>query len=194
MIFTETALQGAFVIKLERHDDDRGFFARTFSLDDFRDHGLEPAVVEASSAYNHRAGTLRGLHFQFPPSAETKVVRCTRGSVLDVIVDLRPESATHLQHVAVELTAANGIALYVPRRFAHGYQTLEDKTEVAYLMGDRYDPDAASGIRHDEPALGIDWPLPVSLISDRDAAWPSLETVGAELEARMAPATGAARA
>lgn len=194
MNFTETALKGAFLVDLERHEDDRGFFARTFSVDDFCHRGLESVVVEASVAHNHRAGTVRGMHFQFPPSAETKVVRCTRGRILDVIVDLRPGSVTYLGHVAVELTAENGAALYVPRRFAHGYQTLTDQTEVTYMMDTRYDPNAASGLRHDDPALAIEWPLAVGAISERDSAWPLYEEVRAELEERMAGASSAAPA
>ena len=140
MIFTETKLAGAFVIDLERREDDRGFFARTFCQHEFEEHGLKPVIAQANVAFNKRRGTLRGMHFQYPPAAETKLVRCTRGAILDIIVDLRPESPTYLEHVAVELTADNGRALYVPERFAHGYQVLEDATETSYQVGEFYTP------------------------------------------------------
>ena len=126
MIFTETKLAGAFIIDLERREDNRGFFARTFCQHEFEEHGLKPVIAQANLAFNKRKGTLRGMHFQFPPAAETKLVRCTRGAILDIIVDLRPESPTYLEHVEVELSADNYRALYVPERFAHGYQALED--------------------------------------------------------------------
>ncbi len=141
MIFTETKLAGAFVIDLERREDDRGFFARAFCQHEFADHGLKPVIAQANIAYNRVAGTLRGMHFQFPPAAETKLVRCTRGAILDIIVDLRPESPTYLEHVAVELTADNHRALYVPERFAHGYQVLVDATETSYQVGEFYAPE-----------------------------------------------------
>ena len=126
MIFTETKLAGAFILDLERREDNRGFFARTFCQHEFEEHGLKPVIAQANLAFNKHKGTLRGMHFQFPPAAETKLVRCTRGAILDIIVDLRPESPTFLEHVEVELSADNGRALYVPERFAHGYQVLED--------------------------------------------------------------------
>ena len=132
MIFTETKLKGAFIIELERREDERGFFARTFCQREFEERGLKPTIVQASIATNRRKGTLRGMHFQFPPAAETKIVRCTRGAILDIIVDLRPESPTYLEHVAVELDAENMRALYVPERFAHGYQVLQDNTDASY--------------------------------------------------------------
>src|SRR6185437_7778159 len=130
MIFTETNLKGAFIIDLDRKTDERGFFARAFCQNEFRDHGLEPVIAQANIAFNRRKGCVRGMHFQFPPAAETKLVRCTRGAILDIIVDLRPESATYLDHISVELTADNHRALYVPERFAHGYQVLDDNTET----------------------------------------------------------------
>ena len=141
MIFTETALSGAFIIDIERREDNRGFFARVFCQNEFADHGLKPVIAQANIAFNETKGTLRGMHFQFPPAAETKLVRCTRGAILDIIVDLRPESPTYLQHVAVELTADNHRALYVPERFAHGYQVLEDDTETSYQVGEFYTPE-----------------------------------------------------
>src|SRR2546423_3547259 len=136
MQFSKTKLDGAYVIELERREDSRGFFARAFCQKEFADHGLKPLIAQANVAYNFRKGTLRGMHFQFPPAAETKLVRVTQGVLLDVIVDLRPESATFLEHVAVELTAENRRALYVPERFAHGYQVLVDDTEATYEMGE----------------------------------------------------------
>src|SRR6202521_1125905 len=141
MLFTETNLKGAFIVDVERLEDDRGFFARTFCQREFGAHGLNPTIAQANIAFNSKQGTLRGMHFQFPPATETKLVRVTRGALLDVIVDLRPESPTFLQHVAVELTADNRRALYVPERFAHGYQVLEDNTEACYDMGEFYAPD-----------------------------------------------------
>ena len=145
MNFTETALPGAFVIDLERREDARGYFARAFCQDEFADHGLKPTIAQANVAFNKLAGTLRGMHFQFPPKAETKIVRCTRGAILDVIVDLRPESPTYLQNVSVELNEENGRALYVPERFAHGYQTLVDATETSYQVGEFYAPETEGG-------------------------------------------------
>jgi dTDP-4-dehydrorhamnose 3,5-epimerase len=177
MIFTETKLAGAFIVDLELRGDDRGFFARAFCQREFEAHGLEPVIAQANISFNYRRGTVRGLHFQVPPHAETKFVRCTRGAILDVIVDLRPESPTYLQHVAVELTAANRRALYVPERFAHGYQVLEDDTETTYQVGEFYAPAAESGLRYNDPRLAIEWPLPVTDISDKDQRWPLLEQV-----------------
>ncbi len=185
MIFDETSLGGAFVIELERREDDRGFFARTFCQKEFADHGLKPVIAQANLAFNVRQGTLRGMHFQYPPAAETKLVRCTRGAILDIIVDLRPESPTYLQHIAVELTADNHRGLYVPERFAHGYQVLEDATETSYQVGEFYTPDTEGGLRHDDPRLGLQWPLPVTEISPKDAAWKSLDEIEPELKQRM---------
>jgi dTDP-4-dehydrorhamnose 3,5-epimerase len=185
MIFTETPLSGAFIIDVERRADSRGFFARVFCQDEFADHGLKPVIAQSNIAYNERKGTLRGMHFQFPPSAETKLVRCTRGAILDIIVDLRPESPTYLQHVAVELTADNHRALYVPERFAHGYQVLEDATETSYQVGEFYTPNAEGGLRFDDPRLGLSWPLPIGEMSTKDAEWALLDAVEAELVERM---------
>ena len=186
MIFRETELAGAFVIELERRGDDRGFFARTFCQREFEEHGLEPVIAQANLAFNRRKGTVRGMHFQFPPAAETKLVRCTRGAIVDIIVDLRPESQTYLDHVSVELTADNALALYVPQRFAHGYQVLEDETETSYQVGEFYTPEAEGGLRYDDPALGLSWPLPVSVISEKDEAWALLADVEDEVRRRMA--------
>lgn len=186
MLFTETSLPGAFVLDLEPRGDDRGFFSRTFCQREFAAHGLKPVVAQANLSFNYNKGTVRGLHFQFPPHAETKLVRCTRGAILDVIVDLRPESPTYLRHVAVELTADNRRSLYVPERFAHGYQVLEDHTETLYDVGDYYAPAAESGLRFDDPRLAIAWPLPVTDISPKDIAWRTLDDVEADLRARLA--------
>jgi dTDP-4-dehydrorhamnose 3,5-epimerase len=175
LIFTETKLEGAFIIDLEPRGDDRGFFARAFCQREFEAHGLKATIAQANISFSCRKGTVRGLHFQHPPHAETKFVRCSRGAILDVIVDLRPESPTYLQHVAVELTAENRRGLYVPERFAHGFQALEDNTETTYQVGEFYTPAAESGLRYDDPRLGIAWPLPVSDISDKDQRWPLLE-------------------
>jgi dTDP-4-dehydrorhamnose 3,5-epimerase len=185
MIFSQTKLKDAFVIDLDRRDDSRGFFARTFCQKEFLDHGLNPRIAQANVAFSRFKATVRGLHFQFPPAAESKVVRVTRGAVLDVIVDLRPESRTFLEHVAVELTADNHRSLYVPERFAHGFQVLVDDTETTYLMGEFYAPELEGGLRYCDPALGISWPLVVSEVSDKDASWPLLAGGEAELRARM---------
>ena len=188
MIFTETELRGAFVIDLERREDSRGYFARAFCQHELADHGLKPVIAQANVAFNNVAGTLRGMHFQYPPKAETKIVRCTRGAILDIIVDLRPESSTYLQNVAVDLNEENGRALYVPERFAHGYQTLADRTETSYQVGEFYAPETEGGLAYDDPRLGLEWPLPVATISEKDAQWEPLDVVEPELRRRMAVA------
>jgi dTDP-4-dehydrorhamnose 3,5-epimerase len=185
VIFTETMLAGAFILDVEERRDSRGIFARTYCRDEFETHGLDPELVQGNLSYNNRRGTVRGMHFQFPPAADTKLVRCTRGALVDVIVDLRPESPTYLRHVAVELTAENRRSLYVPRRFAHGYQALEDGTEVTYLTGARYAPALESGLRHDDPALALTWPLPPVELSEKDRAWRLLSESEPFLRSRM---------
>jgi dTDP-4-dehydrorhamnose 3,5-epimerase len=185
MIFRETRLKGAFVVELEPRGDERGFFARAFCRKEFEAHGLEPTIAQANISFNYRRGTVRGLHFQFPPAAETKFVRCSRGAIVDVIVDLRPESPTYLQHVAVELTAANRRGLYVPQRFAHGYQVLEDDTETTYQVGEFYTPAAEGGLRYSDPRLAIEWPLPVTDMSPKDREWRLLDDAEAGIRARM---------
>jgi dTDP-4-dehydrorhamnose 3,5-epimerase len=185
MIFTETELPGAFVIDLERREDDRGYFARAFCQDEFEAQGLKPLIAQANVAFNVSAGTLRGMHFQFPPAAETKVVRCTRGAIVDIIVDLRPESPTYLKHVSVHLDAESGRAIYVPERFAHGYQTLVDGTETSYFVGEVYTPEAEGGLSPHDPRLGLTWPLPVSVMSPKDEQWAPLDDVESELRRRM---------
>ena len=185
MIFTETKLRGAFVIDIERREDSRGFFARVFCQHEFDAHGLKPTIAQANVAYNRKKGTLRGMHFQFPPAAETKLVRCTRGAILDIIVDLRPESPTYLQHVAVELSEENCRALYVPERFAHGYQVLRDDTETSYQVGEFYTPGSEGGLLYNDSRLGLQWPLPVSEISEKDQVWKRLEEQEEEVKRRM---------
>lgn len=185
MIFTETKLKGAFTIDLERREDSRGFFARAFCQHEFEAHGLKPIIAQANIAHNIRKGTVRGMHFQFPPAAETKLVRCTRGAIIDIIVDLRPESPTYLDHVAVELNEDNQRALYVPERFAHGYQVLTDNTDTSYQVGEFYAPEAESGLMYNDRRLGLKWPLPVSVISDKDTKFRSLDEVEAELKQKM---------
>jgi dTDP-4-dehydrorhamnose 3,5-epimerase len=185
VIFKETKLKGAFILDLERRDDDRGFFARAFCHREFAEHGLNPVIAQANIAWNKRKGTLRGMHFQYPPHAETKLVRATRGSILDIIVDLRPESPTFLESVAVELSADNHRALYVPERFAHGYQALEDGTETSYQVGEFYAPGTEGGLSPFDPRLKLDWPLKVTIISPKDAAWKPLAEVEAEVKRKM---------
>src|SRR5256885_3856484 len=185
MIFNETELHGAFVIDLELREDDRGFFARAFRQNEFEERGLKPIIAQANIGFNRHRGCVRGMHFQYPPAAETKVVRCTRGAILDVIVDLRPESATYLAHVAVELTANNWRALYVPERFAHGYQALCDNTDTLYQMGEFYTPACEGGLRYDDARLGITWPLPTSVMSEKDRNWKPLDEMEQELRQRM---------
>ena len=176
MIFTETRLAGAFTIDVERHEDERGFFARLWDGEELAAHGLDARVSQSSIAYNRVAGTLRGLHFQLPPFAETKLVRCTRGAIWDVIVDLRAGSPTFLEWVAVELTEENRRTLYVPEQFAHGYQTLVNASEVWYQMSAPHAPQAARGLRWDDPKLGIEWPDAARrVISERDLAWPDVD-------------------
>ena len=195
MIFTETRLRGAFIIDLEPREDERGSFARTFCQREFEDRGMKPTIVQASIATNRRKGTLRGMHFQYPPAAETKIVRCTRGAIVDIIVDLRPESPTYLEHVAVELSAENMRALYVPERFAHGYQTLQDNTEASYQMSERYTPSAEGGLPYDDPRLGLEWPLPVTIVSTRDGSFRPLVEIEGGLRLKMlSEQSGVARA
>lgn len=172
MLFTETKLKGAFVLVPERREDNRGFFARTFCQREFEAHGLNPVVVQCNIAYNNKKGTLRGMHFQNPPFQEAKLVRCTKGAILDVILDLRPNSPTYKRWASAELSEDNHKMLYIPEGFAHGYQTLTETTEIIYQVSQFYAPESASGVRHNDPAFGIDWPLEVSAISELDKSWP----------------------
>src|SRR3954471_15292563 len=185
MIFTETRLKGAFLVDIEGREDSRGFFARVFCQKELEERGLKPLIAQANIAFNKARGTVRGMHFQYPPAAETKLVRCTRGAILDIIVDLRPESRTYLGHVAVELTADNHRALYVPERFAHGYQALEDVTETSYQVGEFYTPETEGGLRYDDPRLNLSWPLAVGEMSPKDADWALLDEIEPDLRKRM---------
>lgn len=173
MRFTETKLRGAFVLELEPRSDDRGFFSRTFCQKEFQAHGLKPTVVQVNCSYNHKRATMRGMHYQLPPAAETKLIRCTRGGIYDVIVDLRPDSPTFLQHFGIELTEHNRKQLYVPELFAHGYLTLTPDAETVYQVGEFYTPGYERGIRYNDPALKINWPIPVEVVSEKDASWPA---------------------
>jgi dTDP-4-dehydrorhamnose 3,5-epimerase len=175
MIFTETELKGAYIIDLERREDDRGFFARTWCQNEFEAQGLVARIVQANTSYNKLKGTLRGMHYQRAPYAETKLVRAVRGAIVDIIVDLRPDSPTYKRWISVELTADNRRALFVPEGFAHGFQTLEDNTDVSYQVSAFYTPGAEGGARYNDPAFDIQWPLPISVISDKDATWPDFE-------------------
>lgn len=172
MQFIETKIPGVYVLEVERKDDPRGFFARIFSRDEMKERGLADEFPQHNIGYNHLKGTLRGMHFQRAPHAEAKVVRCTRGSVIDVALDIRPGSEAFMTWIAVELSADNHRMLYIPEGCAHGYQTLEDATELSYLASQVYVPQSATGFRHDDPAFAIDWPLAVSTISDADRRWP----------------------
>jgi dTDP-4-dehydrorhamnose 3,5-epimerase len=173
--FTET-LPGAWLVAPEPIEDERGFFARVWDRDAFLEVGLDPTAVQCNISFNHRRGTIRGLHMQRPPHAEVKVIRCMRGSFYDVIVDLRPASATYRRWFGVTLDAVERAALYVPRGFAHGFQTLEDETEAFYMVSDVYAPGAEVGIRWDDPAFGIEWPVgPPTMISEKDRTWPDLD-------------------
>lgn len=172
MRFFETTLAGAFLIHPERREDDRGYFYRGWCRAEYAAHGLNPSVDQMNVARSLRAGTVRGMHFQETPHQEAKSVRCNRGSIFDVIVDLRPDSPTHRKWFGTELSAEDGVMLYVPEGFAHGYQTLEDDVEICYLTSYAYVPAASKGVRFDDPAFAIAWPLPVSSISDADRRWP----------------------
>ncbi len=172
MIFTETRLRGAFIIDPERLEDERGFFARTWCQREFETHGLGTQWVQCNISFNHTKGILRGMHYQQAPYEESKLVRCTMGATYDVIIDLRPDSPTFKQHVAVSLSAQNRRMLYVPVGFAQGFLTLEDNTEVLYYMSEFYAPDYAAGVRWNDPVFGIQWPSDVMVISERDRHHP----------------------
>lgn len=173
MRFEKTELNDAYIIDINEITDERGFFARTWCQHEFEEHGLISNLVQANISFNHHKGTLRGMHYQLPPYEETKLVRCTKGSIFDVMVDLRPTSKTYAKWMGVELTAENHRMLLVPEGFAHGYQTLQDDSEVFYQVSEFYNPHAEHGLRYDDPAFDINWPLEASVISDKDASWPS---------------------
>ena len=172
MKFSPTALAGACIIDIEPVPDERGFFARSWCREEFAKHGLNPDLAQCSISFNKKCGTLRGMHYQAKPHEETKVVRCTRGAIYDVIVDLRPESSTFRKWIAVELSADSRRMLYIPAGFAHGFQSLTDDTEVFYQISAPYHPESARGIRWDDPAFGIEWPVAERVISDKDRQYP----------------------
>ncbi len=178
MKYTDTDIDGVTVVDIEPYNDERGFFAMSFSADEFAKHGLDSTVAQVNFAYNHARGTLRGLHRQMPPYAEAKLVRCTRGAIFAVAVDVRPESKTFGHHVAVDLTAENRRALFVPPYVAHGFQTLADDTEVMHQVSGPYEPRGEQGFRWDDPTFGISWPLPITVISDKDTSWRAIAEVG----------------
>jgi dTDP-4-dehydrorhamnose 3,5-epimerase len=173
VIFVETKLKGAFVIDPEKLEDERGFFARTWCQREFIQHGLNPSIAQCSISFNHRRGTLRGMHYQIAPHEETKTVRCTKGVIYDVIIDLRPDSPTFIQWLGLELSADNRRMVYIPEGFAHGFQTLEDNTEVLYEISEFYAPEHGRGVRWDDPAFGIRWPAADRTISARDRSYPN---------------------
>ncbi len=183
MIFTPARLSGLCLVEMERHEDERGWFARSWCAQEFAEHGLNADLAQVSVSFNRLKGTLRGLHYQRPPHAEAKLVRCLGGAIWDVALDIRPASPTRGQWQAFELSAENGRALYVPEGFAHGFQTLAPASEVLYLISAFHAPEAAAGLRYDDPAFAIPWPLPVSSISPRDAAWPDYRAAAADAPA-----------
>lgn len=175
MFFTPTELEGAYIIDIQRFEDNRGFFARTWASDEFEKQGLVSRIVQTNLSYNRKKGTLRGMHFQHAPYAETKLVRCICGAIVDIIIDLRPESPSYKRWTSVELSAENRRAIYVPEGFAHGFQTLVDDVEVMYQVSQAYTPSAAGGVRFDDPVFGIEWPLAPSEMSQQDTLWPAFQ-------------------
>ncbi|HXV94325.1 MAG TPA: dTDP-4-dehydrorhamnose 3,5-epimerase [Pseudonocardia sp.] len=180
MLIHTTPLAGSALIELKKLEDDRGFFARAFCRQEFIEAGLEPAVEQCNISFNHHAGTLRGFHYQLEPNAEAKTIRCYRGAIYDVIVDLRAGSPTYLQHFGAELSEENRLAMHVPKGFAHAYLTLTDGAETLYQVSTPYTPGAERGLRWDDPALGVEWPVEVKHVSAKDAAWPLLSEVPVE--------------
>jgi dTDP-4-dehydrorhamnose 3,5-epimerase len=173
VIFRETNLRGAFIIEVERNEDERGFFGRTWCQHEFNKHGLNPNLAQCSVSFSRKKGTLRGMHYQAAPHEEAKLVRCTSGAIYDVIIDLRPDSATFTRWQGVELTASNYVMVYVPEGFAHGFQTLDENTEVFYQMSEFYSPEHARGVRWNDPAFAIQWPCDQRIISLRDETYPN---------------------
>ena len=173
MLFQPTNLKDAWLVLLEPAHDNRGFFARTFCVDEFAAHGLETSYPQHSISMSSRRGTVRGMHYQREPHSEVKLVRCLKGAIWDVIIDIRKDSSTYRRWQAFELSGSNNRQIYIPKGFAHGFQTLSDEVEVSYLISEPYVPESASGIRHDDPTFHIAWPLPVIAISERDLRWPN---------------------
>ena len=178
MIFHQLDIPGAFLLEPERKEDRRGFFARTYCRNELEARGLDPTVVQCNISVNHQRGTVRGMHWQAAPYEEIRLVRCTAGAIHDVILDLRPDSPTFKRHLAFELDAQNRLSVYIPAGLAHGFQTLADDTEVFYQMSEFYYPDHARGVRWNDPAFSITWPLEISIISERDLAFPDFEDPG----------------
>lgn len=172
MIFTETKLKGAYIIDIKRIEDQRGFFGRGWCQEEFETHGLNPRTVQMNVGFSITKGTLRGMHFQMAPWEEAKLARCTLGAIYDVIIDLRPDSPTHKQWLGVELTADNRRMLYIPEGCAHGYQTLTDNAEMYYLTTQFYAAEFAAGVRYNDPSFGIEWPISIEVISEKDEIWP----------------------
>lgn len=175
MIFRETKIKGAYIIEIEKIEDERGFFARSFCRAEFKKYGLNSQVAQCNVSYNKKRGTLRGMHYQAAPHEEAKLIRCIKGSMYDVIIDLRPDSPTFKQWISIELAAGNHTMLYVPKGFAHGFQTLLDDTEVFYQMSELYYPESARGVRWDDPAFGITWPISQPILSPKDCSYPFLK-------------------
>jgi dTDP-4-dehydrorhamnose 3,5-epimerase len=176
MKFTETPLPGAFVIELQKREDDRGFFARFFCKEELAVHGLSNEIVQVNNSLSRVSGTLRGMHFQKYPKGEDKIVRCIRGSFLDVIIDLRPESKSFMRHFSIMLSAENRVSLYVPKGFAHGFMTMEPDTEAFYLVTEKYSPECERGVRYNDPAFGIHWPMEPVEISSKDCSYPAFDS------------------
>ena len=177
MKFEPIPLPGAWAISLEPHEDDRGYYARSYCRRELEAHGIDPTMVQMNTVFSKSAGTLRGMHYQTDPRAETKLVRCIRGALYDVMVDMRPDSPTYLQYFGIELSAENRQMVYVPGNFAHGFLSMEDNTEACYMVGEYYAPDCERGFCHDDPAIGIQWPIPAAVLSEKDKSWPPLEGV-----------------
>lgn len=175
MIFTETKLKGAYIIEIKRINDERGFFGRSWCKQEMEDHGLNGNVVQSNTSFSKTKGTIRGMHYQKHPYEETKMIRCTKGAIYDVIVDLRKESPTYLQWLGIELTEDNYKMLYVPEKFAHGFVTLKDDSEVTYLVTEFYTPGAEAGLRYNDQNLKIDWPVEISVISEKDLSHPDFD-------------------
>jgi dTDP-4-dehydrorhamnose 3,5-epimerase len=175
MIFKELQLKGVFTVDLEPKEDNRGFYARAWCRDEFGQHGLVTDFAQINISYTHKKGTVRGLHYQVPPHGEVKLVRCVRGAIFDVVVDMRPDSPTYRQWLGIELSADNRRALYVPENFAHGFASLTDDCELIYSISSSYHPEAERGIRYNDPAIGIEWPVDIEIMSDKDRNMPDLE-------------------
>ena len=175
MIFTETELKDAFIIDIEKREDNRGFFARAFCKNEFQEHGLETNYVQCNLSRTKKAGSIRGMHYQIAPHEEVKLIRCIKGAIYDVIIDLRPDSPTYRKWTGVELSSDNYRMLYVPKGFAHGFQSLVDNVEVFYFVSEFYTPGSERGLRYNDPSFNIEWPLEVTVISDKDRNWPDFK-------------------